>query len=75
MARTSEEPRGLPGGIFPPAASLILMLAGFGYLFTHPELLDVGGTFSPAGLCVLGAVISLGWLLVAIGKRPPPDPR
>lgn len=66
-------PRGLPGGIPVPAVLFLTTMGGFVVLFTHPELLRLGGNFSPAGICVLGAVVTFFWLLVAIAKRPPPD--
>jgi len=70
-----SEPRGLPGGIGLPAATFVTFAAAFVFLFTHPGLLDLGPHVSPAGLCVLGGVVTFGWLLVAIAKRPPPVDR
>ena len=68
----TPEARGLPGGIPVPAVLFLASMAGFAVLFRNPELLRIGGNFSPAGICVLAAVVTFFWLLVAIAKRPPP---
>lgn len=67
-----SEPRGLPGGIAPPAILLVLSMTGFIVAFRNPGLVDLGPHLSPAGVGILVAVVSAFWLLVAIGKRPPP---
>lgn len=72
MGRAKDK-RQLPGGVVAP----LIGLAGFGALFVvaarDPELIDLGPHFSPAGIGVLGAALSLFWLLAAIGlRRPPP---
>lgn len=67
--------RGLPGGIALPAVLFAISAVFFGYTFTHPGLVDLGPHFSPAAMGILGGVVSFGWLLVAIAKRPPTSDR
>ncbi|MCB9592727.1 MAG: hypothetical protein H6719_08340 [Sandaracinaceae bacterium] len=73
MTRREPPPaRGLPGGIAPPAIGFVACAVFFGYTFSHPRVIDLGPHMSPAGIGILGGVVTLGWLLVAIGKRRPP---
>lgn len=67
-----SEPRGLPGGIAPPAILLVVSMTTFIVCFRNPGLLDLGPHVSPAGVGILVAVVSAFWLLIAIGKRRPP---
>ncbi len=67
--------RGLPGGIALPAVLFALSAIFFGYTFTHPGLVDLGPNVSPAAIGILGGVVTFGWLLVAIAKRPPTSDR
>jgi hypothetical protein len=66
----SETRRGLPGGIALPAAVFVAGATVFVVCWLNPELVDLGPHFSPAGIGVLTASMSLFWLLVAIARRP-----
>lgn len=58
-----------------PAGLLVVFLAGFMVFFSRPGLVTAlfgeRVALSPPGLCVLGAVVSAFWFLVAAGKRRP----
>jgi hypothetical protein len=73
-AADSETQRGLPGGIPLPAVLFGLSMTAFAVLWAHPGWVSfgaaIGPRISPAGLGVIGAAITLFWLLVAIAKRP-----
>ena len=69
LSRANE--RGLPGGIALPAVLFVGCAVFFGYTFTHPGVVDLGPNLSPAAVGIFGGIVTLGWLLVAIAKRPP----
>ena len=66
--------RGLPGGIVAPAVVFVLSLSLFAYAYLRPGELRFP-YMSPGGVGVLGMASSFFWLLAAIGKRPPNQPR
>ena len=63
-------PRGLPGGIAPPAAVFVACAALFVLAYLQPGVITLP-FMSPGGIGVLGMSASLFWLLIAIAKRPP----
>jgi hypothetical protein len=69
----STPPAPLPGGIALPGALFLTLATGFVVTFLNPSLASLGGLSVP-GLCVLGGVITLFWLLAAMGRRPPSAP-
>jgi hypothetical protein len=71
-SRSSVPQKGLPGGVLAPTIALVLCAALFVVAWRDSELIDLGPRLNPAGIGVIGAAISLFWLLVAMGKRPPP---
>ncbi|MGE0791742.1 MAG: hypothetical protein AB7S26_39065 [Sandaracinaceae bacterium] len=71
MSVQRERPRGLPGGIAPPAVALALSAGLFVAAYVFPGAIRLGPHVHPGGVGVTLAAISLLWLLVAIGKRPP----
>lgn len=68
--RPKTERRGLPGGILPPFIGLLAFAALFVLGMTKPDLVDLGPRMHPAGVGVIGAALTLFWLLAAIGARP-----
>lgn len=60
---------GLPGGVIAPLVSLVGCATLFVIAWRDPDLIDLGPRLSPSGLGVLGAALSLFWLLAALGAK------
>ncbi|MGF1466815.1 MAG: hypothetical protein ACFCGT_11845 [Sandaracinaceae bacterium] len=55
------------------ASGLLTVVALFGFVWTFldPDLLDLGGWVSPAGLCLFAAVAGGFWFLYAAARHRP----